>query len=364
MRAVVSDGLPAAFPVAAGGGRRPEGLVTVEAAITGGHQKEALVYPAAPGPVWRLASDEGAYLRGTDLAPAPLMYWAAGVHADFARRLAALARTANADLRRLALAIEHGYQVSGSFAQGGARGEAFAPTLELEVECNAPPAAMRSLVDEAAAGSPLFAAMRTPRSNTFALYVNGRRRTLSGIPASNALDIADPFLAHAAAPQPARRPAPAVIGKQPLEPDAKIFSMPTSTGGLKFSSRIEGEFDLATGLDHAAVIFPGIPASTFSFVADATGERAPTGLAYAWAGVAFCYLTQVSRYVETRKLAVTGVRLVQRGPEAGPVDTHLFLNGGADDATMAELLGLAARTCYLHATLGASLAPQVRLTTG
>ena len=154
-------------------------------------------------------------------------------------------------------------------------------------------------------------------------------------------DVADPFLAHAAAPRPSRKPEPAVIGKQPLDPDAKIFSMPTSTGDLKFSSRVEGGVDPATGLDHVSVVFPGIPASTFSFAADSTGERAPTGLAYAWAGVAFCYLTQLSRYVDTRKLGVTGVRLVQRGPDAGPIDTHLFLNGGTDDATMAELLALA-----------------------
>ncbi len=358
MRAVVSEDLPAAFPVA-----RCEGAagatVTVEAAITGGHQKEALVHPASAGAVWRLASDEGAYLRGTDLAPAPLMYWAAGVHADFCHRLAALARGAGTDLRRLRLAIEHGYRVSGSFAQGGARGEAFAPRLELDVDCAAPPAAVRALADAAAAASPLFAAMRVPLANTFALYVNGRRRAPEGIPLSTAADVADPFLAHAAAPQPLARPEPAVIGKVPLAPGAPIVAMPTATGGLEFSSRAEGGIDPASGLDHVAVVFPRIPASTFTFAADATGERAPTGLAYAWAGVAFCYLTQLSRYIETRKLGVTGVRLVQRGPEAGPVDTHLFLNGGADDATMADLLALGARTCYLHATLGAALTPRI-----
>jgi hypothetical protein len=194
--------------------------------------------------------------------------------------------------------------------------------------------------------------------------VNGRRRTLAGIPPSTAEDVADPFLAHAVAPRPLRKPEPPVIGKEPLDPDAKVVTMPTSTGGLKFSSRVAGSVDLATGLDHASVSFPGIPASTFSFAADPTGEQAPTGLAYAWAGVAFCYLTQLSRYIETRKLGVTGVRLVQRGPDAGPVDTHLFLNGGADDATMADLLALGARTCYLHATLGGALEPRIRLTTG
>jgi hypothetical protein len=361
MRPVVTGDLPAAFPAAARAAAAG-GLVTVEAAITGGHQKEALVSPAATGPVWRLASDEGAYLRGTDLAPAPLMYWAAGVHADFCQRLAA--RAASAGLRRLRLAIVHRYRVSGSFAQGGARGEAFAPELDLELECALPRAGAQSLVDAAAAESPLFAAMRVPLASTFALYVNGRRRALAGVPASDAADVADPFLAHAAAPQPLRRPAPPVIGKRPLDAGAQIVAMPISTGGLEFSSRVEGGLDPGTGLVSASVDFPRIPASTFSFAADATGERAPTGLAYAWAGVAFCYLTQLSRYIETRRLGVTGVRLVQRGPEAGPVDTHLFLNGGADDVTMAELLTLGARTCYLHATLGATLAPRITLAAG
>jgi hypothetical protein len=76
--------------------------------------------------------------------------------------------------------------------------------------------------------------------------------------------------------------------------------------------------------------------------------------------VAFCYLTQLSRYIDARKLGVSGARLVQRGPLAGPVDTHLFLNGAADDATMQQLLAMGAGTCYLHATLGASLIPEIR----
>ena len=37
----------------------------------GGMQKEALVASRRTGTVWRLASDEGAYLDGDDEAPAP-----------------------------------------------------------------------------------------------------------------------------------------------------------------------------------------------------------------------------------------------------------------------------------------------------
>jgi hypothetical protein len=322
---------PNAYPVAPA--HVPAGLCVVEAAITQGHQKLALVHLGAAGGSWCLASDEGAYLRGTDLAPAPLMYWAAGVHADFCLRTQA---------RRVT--IDFGYAVSGSFVQGGARGEAFAPEIHGTV---------------AIEGSPLLEAMRTPLHNTFALYVNGRRRPVDGVHASKAPDEEDPFLKHAGVPEPLFNTGE-LIGKQPLDPQAKIFSMPTSTGGLKFGSRIEGGCGQVTGLVHSTVSFPGIPASRFTFTADMSGEHAPSGLAYAWAGVAFCYLTQLSRYIDARKLGVSGARLVQRGPLAGPVDTHLFLNGSADDVTMQELLAMGARTCYLHATLGAALTPVMR----
>jgi hypothetical protein len=317
-----------AYPVAAV--RVPDGSCVVEAAITQGHQKLALVHLGEAGGSWCLASDEGAYLRGTDTSPAPLMYWAAGVHADFLARAGAAGP----------VTMEFGYAVSGSFKQGGAKGEAFAPEM----------AGLRSLPED----SPLYQAMRVPLQNTFALYVNGRRRPVSGVHASTAPDEQDPFLKHAGAPAPLARPQ--IIGKQPLAPDARIFSMPMSTGGLRFGSRVEGAMD--GGIVRSTVSFPGIPASRFTFASEMKGEEAPSGLAYAWAGVAFCYLTQLSRYIDARDLGVSGARLVQRGPLAGPVDTHLFLNGAAEDATMQELLAMGARTCYLHATLSAALTPK------
>ena len=93
-----------------------------------------------------------------------------------------------------------------------------------------------------------------------------------------------------------------------------------------------------------------------------TGRSAPSGLALLSAGVAYCYLTQLSRYIHHLKLDIGGVRLVQYSPyeagaegRAGPVDTHLFLNGRADTETHGNLLKIAARTCYLHATLAAEL---------
>jgi hypothetical protein len=323
--------LPSAYPVTPV--ETPAGTCVVEAAITEGHRKLALVHLGAGGGSWCLASDEGAYLRGDDTAPAPLMHWAAGVHADFIARAEA----------RGHVAIEFGYAVSGSFAQGSAKGEAFPPRIQG--------------LSDGIEGSPLYKAMQIPLRNTFALYVNGRRRPVSGVGASQAQDEQDPFLKHSGAPHPLYEPQPPLIGKEPLDPNAKIFTMPQSTGGLKFGSRVEGAME--EGLVRSTVSFPGIPSSHFSFMSDLQGRKAPSGLAYAWAGVAFCYLTQLSRYIEARKLGVSGARLVQRGPLAGPIDTHLSLNGAADEAAMQELLAMGARTCYLHATLGAALEPTI-----
>ncbi len=44
-----------------------------------------------------------------------------------------------------------------------------------------------------------------------------------------------------------------------------------------------------------------------------------------------------------------------------PVDTHLFLNGGADPETHERIMTIAANTCYLHATLKDELEPIVSI---
>jgi len=46
---------------------------------------------------------------------------------------------------------------------------------------------------------------------------------------------------------------------------------------------------------------------------------------------------------------------------AGPIDTHLFLNGEAPEETHLQLLTIAARTCYLHATSKTATEPNLRI---
>jgi hypothetical protein len=69
------------------------------------------------------------------------------------------------------------------------------------------------------------------------------------------------------------------------------------------------------------------------------------------------------------KMPIAGLRVVQDSSYqihnghavASPLDTHLFINGTADDATCTTLLSVSERTCYLHATAITALIPIVNI---
>ncbi|MFV1963712.1 MAG: OsmC family peroxiredoxin, partial [Acidimicrobiia bacterium] len=87
MTSIESSGRPLVFRVENSHDELPGGagstmpgtfLRTVVRALVG-MQKEAAVTIEPDGSVWRLVSDEGPYLNGTDLAPFPLAFFAAGM---------------------------------------------------------------------------------------------------------------------------------------------------------------------------------------------------------------------------------------------------------------------------------------------
>lgn len=71
-------------------------------------QKEGLVEDLTTGRVWRLTADEGKYPRGTGLAPAPLMHWAAGLHGGVTSRIAGLAAAEKVTLASLEVTVSQG----------------------------------------------------------------------------------------------------------------------------------------------------------------------------------------------------------------------------------------------------------------
>jgi uncharacterized OsmC-like protein len=372
-----SHGDPLAFKVREGASRSPlfgtggRDVIRVEARQLAHHQKEAIVTEGAQGSAWRLTSDEGVHLKGTDLAPFPLGFFNAGMQADLYRQLRALAAQRGIAVESLEIELVNHYWLTGSFIQGTGEGHAEPPDLEVRLASRASGAEVKALVAAAIDASPAFALLRAALTrNTFAIYINGRRRAVEGVANSDAADAPDPYRVHAAAPRPldanGRRDLIEKTGAQ--ETGAAQPASATVTNKLirnifgRGKPGSDGLFEVETWLG-----MPG--ASHFRLLSDeGAADVAPSGLALLSAGIAFCYMTQLSRYIENMKMAIRGVRLVQYNPyisgaKAGvePIDTHLFLNGDAPEETHLKLLTVAARTCYLHACAKTPLEPIVRV---
>ena len=372
MDTIEGSGFPLGFRVDAGGrDAAGSGACVVEARkMASAHQKEAVVRQGGRRGAWRLVSDEGVHLRGTDLAPFPLGFFNAGLHADLAGRLVALAKQRGIGLAELSIRLKNGYSMTGSFFRGDGQGFAEPADIEIEIESEADRGTISALVGDAVDASPALAAMRAPVATSFALYVNGRRRPLATMAASGAADAPDPFATYAEPPSPGSAAAGAAdpVRKTGERESGTVEPAPAGTS-TRIIRIVDGSCRLVEpdGLTETEtwLALPG--ASHFTLRSDERPDRdeAPSGLALSWAGLAYCFMTQLDRYIEHMTFAIDGVRLVQYCPDAAdiaagrPVDTHLFLNGREDAETYETLMRIAARTCYLHATLAASLKPRV-----
>lgn len=382
---IESSGFPLGFQVASGrqrarvlGSEPAREVFVVESRMLQGHQREGIVHEGTDGSRWRLTCDEGKHLNGTDLAPFPLGFFNAGLHSDLMGRLLTAAAAAGMDVDNIEIDLQNHYWMTGSFFRGTGQGYAEPATVVVKLRSSADAAAIRQLVDSAIKASPAMAAMRVPVTNTFALYCNGRRRSIDALAASAASNAADPYITYSSAPKPLPEWADdnSLIRKTGQVADGEITPAPTGTK-TRIIRNIRGQSTLA---DKAGVVetdtvlgLPGM--SHFAIRSDErmTGDAAPCGLSLQAAGIAFCYMTQLGRYIEHMKLDIEGIRMVQYSPyaiergESGPigiaepVDTHLFLNGRADEEVFANLMHIGARTCYLHACLGSALEPNLSI---
>lgn len=358
------------------GGGVVRDTIVVEARQLSHHVKEAVVQEGVHGSSWRLASDEGKSLSGSDLAPFPLGYFNAGLQADLAARIARLADARGIAIGAFGVGFSARYALAGAFADGTGRGFAEAVGGHAAFDCDVADDVLGALVRDAAAQSPALDLVQRPLKNTFALYCNGRRRTLRNLPASSAPAPQDPFLKYSAAPEPVGgadqgQARPVLIAKAPQGPMVGSGGAP-SQGRERLSVHGEGVFE-PNERQFKTVVANDRPGSTpFSFTTEDTpADRAPGGLALVSAGIAFCYITQLVRFVDARRMNVRDIRLVQTSPfeiegggygRAAPCDTHLFLRGAASEDEFEELQRLAAGTCYLHQTM--ATATPLRITYG
>jgi hypothetical protein len=181
MNPLESSGKPLFFRVAAPGpsgvrppeNRRPIALRAVARSLSA-MQKEALVWSSATGVGWRLASDEGAYLMGDDVAPCPLAFMTAGMVASFMEQVLALAAQRGIRFKGLRLTQDNYYTVEGSALRGTMIGGALPVDLTMEMDSAERPDLLRQLLEDAVALSPVAALLRNALPSRFTLTHNGR----------------------------------------------------------------------------------------------------------------------------------------------------------------------------------------------
>jgi uncharacterized OsmC-like protein len=367
---------PLAF-VAAGGHDLPEpGQQPLEVAFRcevmglGGYQKEGLVEDLATGRTWRLACDEGTYLHGADMAPAPLMHWGAGLHADLTTRIARATLDSGLPLGALEVTVTQGFGAKGSLVRGEAQAQVYGLSCSVRIETDAEDAIVNKLVATAVGSSPAFAAMRNAIPGVFALYTNGRRTPVEGVPQSTQPPQADPFLRHATRPEPEdpSDDTSDLLTRRMIDSNWTLELPDDQDDAVQWRIHASGHYDPGTGLVFSEVGFPGGGgASAWTFFSDDTNRRAPHPLAYFSIGTAFCYHTQLARYAHIRRLPVEAPRLTQTTrfaitgttATADPVDTQVFINGTVDPGQSHSLLNAAANICYAHRALSLPVDPAV-----
>jgi hypothetical protein len=345
-------------------------VVKIEARQMALHQKECIAADGADASAWRLTSDEGKHLKGTDLAPFPLGFFNAGIQVDLAQQIRRLAAERSIRIDGLSLKVVNHYWLTGSFIHGTGEGHAEVPDIDVNIDSPASSADIEALVHAAMDASPAIAYLRTPMTaNTFALYINGRRRPVEGVDNSSAGDADDPYRVYTSAPRPLDAKGPGDLIVKPGVTESGQSAPAKATIDGKQMRDIHGDGRLREDGILEVDTWLAMPgASHFKICGDTAGDAAPSGLALFAAGISFCYMTQLSRYIENMKLAINGVRLVQFTPFRGgkkavaePIDTHLFLNGEAPAETHVNLLTVAARTCYLHAAAKTPTDPNLRI---
>ena len=331
-----------------------------------GMQKEALVVSSSHDRIWRLASDEGPYLAGTDLAPPPLGLFCTGMVAASANEILRLASERGIDLRGLRLVQDTFYSMEGSALRGTMIGGALGPQLVVEADCTLGDDELRLLAAEAVAASPVSGLVRGVHESVFTLRHNGEQvdtGRVCGLPGPTAADPSAAFDRLAAAP------AGEALLRKVREADRVDGEGGAGSSLQAEQSRTLNVRAICTIRDDGVKVIDQLlfrpVGSQFQMLSD-EGGRAPDAFSYLAAGLAFCFLTQLGRYATITKRRLEGYRVVQdthlstTGGSADPVETHVFLDTAEDEDAARQMLDMAEQTCFLHALCRTDIDSQVQ----
>lgn len=337
-----------------------------------GMQKEAIVFAGPSQAVWRLVSDEGPYLSGTDLAPFPLAFYTAGLASTYAAAITRAAAARDMRISALTLIQDNRYTMEGSALKGTMTGGALPVELEVALESDTPADLARAVVRSAVLASPGDACARTRVASVFTAALNGRPLSVPQVrPSPGPLgEDPEPLFAQIS-PGPPADYAQDIITK--VESASPQFGVEGGAGSSlqadqKRTLHVRGVLTIGDdGLHSIAIrLFKPI-GSGFRILSagavDACAARAPCGLSLLSAGIAFCYLTQLGRYAHIVKQHLDAYRIIQEtafrlhavedGDAASvhPVDTHVFVRSPESSVAIARAIAMGEQTCFLHANL-------------
>ncbi len=340
-------------------------------------QKEAVVVSSSTGRAWRLVSDEGAYLDGADEAPCPLSFMTVGMVCQFMDEMRALAGQRGIALRGIELVQDNYYTMKGSALRGTMTGGAKDVLLEARIDSDADVQSLRALVCDAVAAAPINGLLRGAKDSLFTLTHNtapvapDKARTVQGdAPA----DLAAGF----DGPQPMAGDWSELIRRGGMSPRT---AEATSSQG----SSLAEEQDRTLHIRGICTLRPdGVKqvkqqlfnphGSIFTYLCDEEG-RAPDAACYIAAGIGFCFMTQLGRYAKIARKDLSAYRVVQdlhfapggatggtgSAGQADPLETHVFLDSGEDDAFARAALDMGEQTCFLHALCRTDVKVRVRM---
>ena len=350
-------------------------------------QKESIGYEGDLNSTsFRLTSDEGKHLNGTDLAPFPLGFFNASIHGDIVGTVMKQATLKALKIDNIDCEVLNSYYLTGSFVKGDGKGHAEPTTINLDIATSENQDDIKNLILSASKMAPVLAGLRTPLKNTFALYANGRRKDLSSLNESSKTDAEDPYQQYKVEPSPSNSDnysdrmivKTGEVSAGTVEP-VDGYNVPKSQDGNaenpKFNKIIRTIVGKSSTNANSKIVevdtVLGLPGMThFVISSDIDGNIAPSPVNVMGAAISFCFLTQTHRYIHHQKFAIEGLRMSQYATfkensdgtvEMLPLDTHLYMNGTAPDEHNEKLIDMSERTCYLHATLCEALEPKINI---
>ena len=345
-----------------------------------GMQKEAIVLRGGGRPAWRLICDEGYYLNGTDLAPPPLAYFSAGMASIFTAAIAAELKKSGHSHSGLTVAQDAYYGMEGSALRGTMTASADSVALRARLPTDVPACDYLDRLATAISSTPVESLMQTSLADTFSIERNHKVVATGNVNQSCSPRPSDPAplfeRIESSRAEPHRKD---IVTK--LESAESVFDTDHGVGAAlkdhqKRTLLIRSQVALREdGLQQIRVQIHRPIGSVFQFLVDegadgnGGGHRAPDGLSYVSAGIAFCYMTQLGRYIQITRKEVDHYNVVQDmrfDPEGGtvlPVDTHVYLKTSEDEASCKNIVDMAEQTCFLHAACRLSNNTKLRVET-